>query len=145
MENVAGDLKGWKVLDIGCGDGYLVNRLLKEGVDAYGCDITLAGIPNPSPRFRQCPAWRLPYKDGEFELTITTDVLEHIPEEMIPQVAREIQRITSRISVHIIATFPERKYQGHEVHLTVRPMEWWAQRFKGSLIERTEKGWHRWQ
>ena len=33
----------FRVLDFGCGHGYLVKMLREAGVDAYGCDVFYAG------------------------------------------------------------------------------------------------------
>jgi len=34
------DFKGKRVLDVGCGNGYVISRYALEGADAYGIDIT---------------------------------------------------------------------------------------------------------
>lgn len=139
------------ILDIGCGDGSFVTWLLNNGQDAYGCDITLQGVNSCQiGRYYECPAWDMPYKDASFDITVSMDVLEHIPTELIPATIKEIDRVTRHNSIHIIATFPDHTYNGHEVHLTVKPIEWWAEQFKVmqchvTLIERTTKDWKIWR
>lgn len=81
------------ILDLGCGNGYLVNQLLKEGFNAYGTDassegITIAMQQNPDRFFLQdlstgqLPAGLLPLK---FDTVISTEVIEHLydPEAFI--------------------------------------------------------------
>ena len=38
--------KGSKVLDVGCGKGFLVKDLINLGIDAYGLDISEYAIKN---------------------------------------------------------------------------------------------------
>ena len=108
-----------RILEIGCGDGATMKELANHGIVIRGCDITLEGCPGPGP-VDECPAWDLPYSDGEFDCTFSTDVLEHIPPEKIMATVKEILRVTRKISIHQIATFA----MGEE-HLMVKPITWW--------------------
>jgi ubiquinone/menaquinone biosynthesis C-methylase UbiE len=79
--------------------------------------------------FFEAPAWRTNFADMQFEYTCSTDVLEHIPTELIDDTIKEIYRLTKRKTIHVISTEPDKKYNGHEVHLTVKPIEWWREQF----------------
>lgn len=137
--------KSMKMLDLGCGDGSVVRELVQRGYDCKGVDITLAGIPDnlpvytdegPDPRMRieptglftEAPLWRLPFKNNEFDLTFSSDVLEHIPRNLVNQVIKEIIRVTKIKTVHIVATFPDKR--GDVVlHHTVESAGWWIEQF----------------
>jgi 2-polyprenyl-3-methyl-5-hydroxy-6-metoxy-1,4-benzoquinol methylase len=81
------------ILDLGCGNGYLVNYLISQGYNAYGTDasekgITIARQVNPDRFFLQdLSTGKLP--DGlqnlKFDTIISTEVIEHLynPESFI--------------------------------------------------------------
>ncbi|MDB5136116.1 MAG: methyltransferase, partial [Mucilaginibacter sp.] len=74
------------ILDLGCGNGYLVNYLLKQGYNAYGTDASENGIAiaqqeNPDRFFLQdLSTGKLPAKlQGlPFDTIISTEVIEHL-------------------------------------------------------------------
>lgn len=131
------------ILEIGCGNGITMLRLNEHGYRPYGMDITLAGIKLiDENRVFECPVWDLgnyiktglneDYKFFGFpfyDYTISTDVLEHIPPEMIDQSIENILAVTTYKTIHTIFTRPDTLYCGHEVHLTVKPIDWWQRQF----------------
>ncbi len=139
--------KEMKILDIGCGNGVIVELLRQKGYNAFGVDITLEGLKKqqsmidpkrfkqPIPEFTpqiqnytESPIWNTPFKDNEFDFSFSSDVLEHLPQEMIEQSIKEIIRITSIETFHCIATFRDRR-AGYDFHLTIQPIEWWKEQF----------------
>lgn len=78
--------KNKKILDIGCGNGYLVRSLLEKGYDAYGIDASVSGISiakeiHPDRFFlHNFEDNRLPeqLKDLKFDTVISTEVIEHV-------------------------------------------------------------------
>src|ERR1700761_8207063 len=81
------------ILDLGCGNGYLVNYLIKQGYNAYGTDasekgITIARQTNPERFFVQdLSSDALPeqLQSIPFDTIISTEVIEHLynPEAFI--------------------------------------------------------------
>src|SRR6476620_8351784 len=75
-----------KILDIGCGNGWLTNSLIEKGFDAYGTDASLQGIDvastkNPGRFFLQdLTKDDLPeeLKEHKFDTIISTEVIEHL-------------------------------------------------------------------
>jgi 2-polyprenyl-3-methyl-5-hydroxy-6-metoxy-1,4-benzoquinol methylase len=74
------------ILDLGCGNGYLVNYLVSLGYNAYGTDASKEGIniaqkTNPSRFFIQdLSTGELPneLQSLPFDTIITTEVIEHL-------------------------------------------------------------------
>lgn len=111
------------LLEIGCGDRTTISRLIDIGHTAVGCDI----VKQHDDTIEAC-AWDLPFEDNQFDVTYSTDVFEHFPTSKVEDAIRETLRVTSRKSIHVIATF---KAQHHEatLHKTVRHIEWWREQF----------------
>ena len=76
-------------VDYGCAKGFLVNALRIIGCDAYGEDISEYAVENCHPNVRDYVS--LP-NDNVYDLLICKDVLEHIPEENIPDVLQQFKR-----------------------------------------------------
>lgn len=101
-----------KILDIGCGDGYLASRLALAfpgasvvGVDQEAGGIRIArekcsGIPNVKFVVSTCEA--LEFEDRSFDVVVLADVIEHLgnPDGMVA----EIGRVLSRDGTAIITT-----------------------------------------
>jgi len=121
-------LSGESLLEIGCGDGGTSRGLINKGHKCIGADITLAGITGEKTGFVEAPIWRMPFKDGQFDLTFSTDVLEHLPSNFVESAIKEICRVTRRKTFHVIANFNDQR-NGVELHLTIHPAEWWTQMF----------------
>jgi SAM-dependent methyltransferase len=119
-------LRPARVLDVGCGRGWLVRALRARGVDAWGVDPapvlrTLTVAPEAHIR---APADRLPFPDGAFDLVHCADVLAHIPEAFVTRSLRELLRVCGRTFIAAVdCADPTR-----EGHSTIRPSTWWAER-----------------
>jgi len=119
--------KNYKILELGCGNGYGVNYLRTNGFNVYGMDIT-SQVFNGSPYLVQGCLWDLPFKDNEFDFVFSVDVLEHLPPNQVELAIKEIIRITKIKTLHCIATFKDNR-KGFIFHLTVQPIEWWKEKF----------------
>lgn len=75
-----------RVLDVGCGDGFLVNLVAEDAARAVGVDPEVAGIALAADRLRDRPGCslvvgdglRLPFRDASFDAVILCDVIEHL-------------------------------------------------------------------
>jgi ubiquinone/menaquinone biosynthesis C-methylase UbiE len=77
--------KNQRILDVGCGTGNLVEELTNKGYQVVGIDLQKEGllrqkIKKPSLHFLRACAKALPFPDGQFEVVIFADVLEHMEE-----------------------------------------------------------------
>lgn len=85
------------VLDIGCADGNLTNKVNAylpncqvTGVDLYSKSIKFAKKKNTGVEFLVADARKLPFKSKQFDCIICVEVLEHIPGNH--KALREIER-----------------------------------------------------
>lgn len=118
-----------KTLDIGSGEGGLVEALVRRRCNAHGVDLSEVVVERCNARlpgrFTQGNVLSLPFADNEFETVVSTDCLEHLSPEDVPSALAEIHRICSRNVLLQIATTQDR--DGHW-HLTVEGRKWWEQR-----------------
>jgi 2-polyprenyl-3-methyl-5-hydroxy-6-metoxy-1,4-benzoquinol methylase len=92
--------KGLKVLDVGCGDGLLLDRIRSSySADGFGVDISQASLRRGTARslngFRatRSDAAILPFPKETFDVVFSLDVLEHIeqPEAVIREIIRVLR------------------------------------------------------
>lgn len=69
-----------RVLDVGCGRGYLLRQFLAMGWLASGIDIKGSPVPTGDPKLdcREGDACLLPWPSGHFDLVVFNHVLEHV-------------------------------------------------------------------
>ena len=71
--------KGMCVLDIGAGQGAFTARLKDAGLSVSACDFVPEQFDVPDVECKRCDETGvLPFGDGEFELAVAVEVLEHI-------------------------------------------------------------------
>jgi len=65
--------------------------------------------------------------DGPFDGVFCCDVLEHIPEEQIPDTIEKIYNRANKFIFLAIATDPALQVlpNGENAHCTIKPMNWW--------------------
>jgi 2-polyprenyl-3-methyl-5-hydroxy-6-metoxy-1,4-benzoquinol methylase len=85
------------ILDVGCGEGFTLNRLREkgigkklEGIEYSKTAIELGHKMYPDTKIKQGNIYRLPYKDNAFDLVLCTEVLEHLdkPEDGLKELVR---------------------------------------------------------
>ena len=99
-----------KVLDAGCGEGHLINRLHQADStnEYYGADVTDAALERalqrcPYAKLEKMDISNLNFPDSYFDAVVITEVLEHIID--YENVVRELKRVIKDGGVFII-TFP---------------------------------------
>ena len=90
------------------------------------------------------PYGKLP--TGEFDGVISTDVLEHCPEEDIPWIVEEIFGYAARFVFANVACYPARKRlpTGENAHCTIKPLAWWHALFETAAAARPSIFWEVW-
>jgi SAM-dependent methyltransferase len=83
------EARGKRVLDVGCGNGYVLAQYALHGANVVGVDLTERAIDLSRRRFRllgldgefaQIDGMRLPYPDASFDVVCSMGVLHHIPD-----------------------------------------------------------------
>lgn len=111
-----------RLLDYGCGRGW---QYEKERIHERW------GIPIPErydPHWE--PFWGKP--GGTFDGVICVDVMEHVPEQAVGAVLDELFAFAERfLFVTICCRAATKKMpDGRNVHLTVRPQNWWLSKLR---------------
>lgn len=101
------------ILDIGCGDGILLDNLKKRGLSGVGIDISSRAIQICKERGLDCKQTditdKLPFSDNSFVGVVMSDVLEHLFQPSL--VLEEVHRVCSGylfISVPNFSSLPAR-------------------------------------
>jgi 2-polyprenyl-3-methyl-5-hydroxy-6-metoxy-1,4-benzoquinol methylase len=114
------------VLDIGCGEGFLVGEFLKLGINAQGVDVSKIVIQRASKRFhdrfRHASVLNLPFENESYDTVVSTDCLEHLTPEDVTLALKELHRVSRRFLVLQVATVQDRD---EHWHLTVEERAWW--------------------
>ena len=103
----AGDVRGKKVLDAGCGGGSLSYLLAKAGASVVGVEYDKRGVEfakqnlasaDPGKRlqceFMQGSVYELPFSPESFDLVVSCEVIEHLeePAKMLSEAKRVLKQ-----------------------------------------------------
>jgi ubiquinone/menaquinone biosynthesis C-methylase UbiE len=96
------DLKaGMRVLDIGCGKGFLVKDLMLEcpGLEVFGIDISRYAVDHAAPeivgRLQLGSADDLPFPDRAFACVLSLNTIHNLPRARAVTAMREIERLSA--------------------------------------------------
>lgn len=91
---------GVHVLDAGCGTGGFLRWVLDcnpsasvAGVDIGADAIDLARTRVPEAKLHATPLRSLPFSDEQFDVVVSKDVLQHVPEDDVQLSLRELYRV----------------------------------------------------
>lgn len=91
-----------KVLEIGCARGFLLKALMMQGLkDVEGCDISKWAIENCELEVKEKLRWcdireEIPYKPNSFDVVVALSILEHVEQECLDAVIKQICSISSK-------------------------------------------------
>jgi 2-polyprenyl-3-methyl-5-hydroxy-6-metoxy-1,4-benzoquinol methylase len=149
-----GQTKKITALDLGCAGGGLVRSLLEDGHMAIGLEGSdyskKKGLgewkTSPLHLFTCdiCEEFEVFSRSGErilFDVITAWEVLEHIPEDKVPGLARNISKHLKKSGLFIasVDSTPDVNIlSGASYHATLQSRSWWLQQFnKENLVENT--------
>jgi ubiquinone/menaquinone biosynthesis C-methylase UbiE len=120
LRAVLRDTIGNKVLDVGCGTGYLAG-LLSQRHTVTACDIAIgSSLPRkyPSVTFVRGNAERLPFANNAFDTVVCTHTLEHVRD--LPRALTELRRVARKRLIVVVPKQRPYKYT-FDLHLHFFP------------------------
>jgi len=125
LEPLIKDQGAEKLLDFGCGKAALSRSLQLQGYNVSLYDPYI-------PKFASWP-------EGIFDLTLCTDVMEHIPKEEIPKTLASIRKSSKNAIFVISLTFADTLLpDGSNAHCTIETSDWWRSKLKEVFPEVAE-------
>ena len=109
-----GSVTGLHVLEVACGRGGFVKELSRNGAHVAGCDFSLAALRVGQEKLRgleygiaatfiQGDAQALPFADESYDLVVSCETIEHIPD--VRRALREMWRV-ARPGAKLFLTTP---------------------------------------
>lgn len=114
------------LLDAGCGDGFLLERLRDLADNCAGVDLSIVGLKHARERLGSAPLLTqsfleaLPFPDRSFDTVVCTHTLEHV--KHLDKAIAELQRITARKLIVLVPSQSEVLYS-EDYHLHYFPQE----------------------
>lgn len=120
IHRIVDEVAGPRVLDVGCGTGFLADLLSKkcivEAVDISVDQATRTLYPNV--KFHESFAHRLPFEDASFDTVVCTHTLEHVPD--VRATVEELRRV-SRTRLIIVVPCQRPYLYTFDLHLHFFP------------------------
>jgi 2-polyprenyl-3-methyl-5-hydroxy-6-metoxy-1,4-benzoquinol methylase len=107
-----GRLRG-KVLDYGCGLGYLLHHLLERGLECSAAEFSPESVELVNRKFADVPNWKgatlvsgfpAPFSAAEFDVITCTETLEHLSDELLTAVVAEMHRLLKPSGIVLFTT-----------------------------------------
>ncbi len=102
------------VLDVGCGEGYFLEKLTKRqtprlvGVDTKKENVVYAAALVPKAKFIVGDGRNLPFGDSVFDCSVCLEVIDHVPD--YKKIIKEMKRVTKNKG-RLIISFPDTSNQ----------------------------------
>lgn len=94
------------ILDVGCGNGLITNQLAQR-YDITGLDISEPALQYVKTKKVCASASAIPFADREFDLVMSSQLLEHLGESDFFGSLKEIQRVADK---YILISVPNREH-----------------------------------
>lgn len=131
-----------KILDIGCGKGFLLYDFLKVIPDAeiHGIDSSSYALANSKPeiqdRLRLGSATKLPWPDDYFDLVISINTLHCLHAQDLDPALREMERVSKRHKYLCVESWRNQSEKANllywqvtcEAFHTPEAWKWWFER-----------------
>ncbi|MBI4586608.1 MAG: class I SAM-dependent methyltransferase [Planctomycetes bacterium] len=127
---------GDKILDVGCGKGFLLHDLTQvvPGIQVAGIDISRYAVENAKEEVRPClqvgNAIDLPYESGSFDLVLSITTLHNLFNYDLRKALKEIERVGKAGKYIVVESYRNEREKANLLYwqLTCRsfytPREW---------------------
>lgn len=133
-----------KVLDIGCGKGFLLYDLTQtvKDLDVYGVDISKYAIDNSKEEIRKNlqvgNATSLPFKDNFFDLIISINTLHNLPCHHLEKALQEIKRVGKKNKYIVVESYRNEEEKANllywqltcESFCSPEEWDWWFNKYE---------------
>jgi SAM-dependent methyltransferase len=129
---------GDRVLEVGCGKGFLLVEFQHLGLDVTGIDLSAYAVEHAHPdlagRIICANILDAPLEAGSFDLVLAKDSLPHLDEEDAERAVAAIARVSRshaflEVEVARNAYEADMLHRWDTTHRTRRPPEWWLELF----------------
>ncbi|MDO8389231.1 MAG: class I SAM-dependent methyltransferase [Actinomycetota bacterium] len=113
-----------RILEVGCGRGYLAGLMAGQGRDVTGFDIAIADdvrSRHAAVQFLTGNIESLPFPDGSFDVVVTTHTLEHV--QNLSTAVAELRRVAKRQLIIVVPRQRPYRYT-FSLHTQFFPYEW---------------------
>ena len=128
-----------RILDIGCGKGFLLYDMLKilPNAEIYGIDISEYAVSNCKPeikkRLKVGNATKLPWPDNSFDLVISITTLHNLHNYDLEKALSEMERVGKKNKYLCVESYRNEKEKANllywqvtcEAFNTPKEWEWW--------------------
>jgi len=171
-----GDWNGWDIirdlivqtmrpqslLDVGCGRGWFIKRMLDMGIKVEGIDGSVAAWDDAAPGVQSCikVATLKDVEHRRYDVVTAFDVMEHIFEEDIDGAIAALKNAAGRFIVLNICAAPdnegiysikkngpipdELEWLAVSGHVTIKHKSWWKGRFEDEDWEVDDEAFQKW-
>ena len=129
------------IIEFGSGEGHVIKYFRDKGIDCYGTDIASNSLSFPKlEKYRYVMDLGEPQEfDKEFEFIFSCDVFEHLPTDSIDTLLENMKRAAPKgravVRIALYLDLRGQKDITKALHLTVKPVGWWLDKFKEHNIE----------
>ncbi|MBI4009306.1 class I SAM-dependent methyltransferase [Candidatus Roizmanbacteria bacterium] len=132
LNRIVSSIKGRTILDVGCGRGYLLEKISEKNKDLIltGVDIHIRNNLKRSRRVKYIEGEieKLPFYDKSFDTVICTHVLEHVVNYQ--KAVRELRRVAKKRLIIVVPR--QRNYQfTFDLHVNFFPYPHELQKIMG--------------
>jgi len=112
LQKIIGDVKGKRVLDIGCGTGRCIKTLIDKGAIITGCDISpemlkIAKKKFLNVEFAEGDIENLPFKDDCFDVVLASFLIVHL--KSLQKAFDEVYRVLKPGGIFILTNINQKK------------------------------------
>ncbi|MDR3265119.1 MAG: class I SAM-dependent methyltransferase [Synergistaceae bacterium] len=120
-QSILQDIAGSSVLEVGCGRGFLTQKIKEAGYDVTATDIVLSEQLNDldsAIKFLNADISALPFADNTFDTVICTHVLEHVVD--FKKAVSELRRVVKKRLIIVVPRQRPYRYT-FDLHLRFFP------------------------